>query len=154
LVLSEWPVTYRLLLKSAPLVEILEKAVRRLTKGRTGVLDLAGIPSIRLFIPGRRSGIIRPTTLQCIDDGERLFVVGSNWGREGDPSWALNLAARTRVRAKRRKADYESEVREVLGAERAEAWASILRAWPNYELAQEMVPGRPFRIFALTGPGA
>ncbi len=50
----------------------------------------------------------------------------------------------------RRNNQYEAEVREIVGSKRSEAWASILGAWPNYELAQQKVPQRPFRIFSLT----
>jgi deazaflavin-dependent oxidoreductase (nitroreductase family) len=152
LVVSEWPFTYRLILKSAPLIEALEKMLRRATKGKWGVLDIVGIPTIRLFIPGRRTGVVRATTLQCISGGDGLFVVGSNWARVSHPAWTANLQAVKRVTARRQQVEYEAAIREVEGPERGEAWTSIVRTWPNYELAQRMAADRPFRIFTLTGP--
>lgn len=154
LVVSEWPFTYRLILKSAPLIEALERMLRRATKGKRGVLDIVGIPTMRLFIPGRRTGIVRATTLQCIRGGDGLFVVGSNWARGSHPAWATNLQAVKSVRARCQQVEYEASVREVEGPERREAWTSILRAWPNYDLAQRMAADRPFRIFTLSGPPA
>lgn len=151
LVIAEWPPTYRLILKSAPLVETTEKVIRRVTRGRLGALDLVGIPSMQLLIPGRRTGVVRATTLQCIDGGDGFFVVGSNWGRRSPPAWAVNLQAITHVRARRRQDEYEAAVREVVGPERSQAWTSILDAWPNYAIAQQAAPDRPFRIFTLTG---
>ncbi|HEY1651615.1 MAG TPA: nitroreductase family deazaflavin-dependent oxidoreductase [Acidimicrobiales bacterium] len=114
-----------------------------------GVLDLVGIPSIQLLIPGRRSGIVRATTLQCVEFGDGYLVVGSNWGHPSHPAWSANLQAVKNVRARHRDQEFQADVRELVGSERSQAWASILRAWPNYELAQQMSSGRPFRIFAL-----
>ena len=76
-------------------------------------------------------------------------MVGSNWGRPTHPAWSANLQAAETVRVLRHNMWYEAEVHEIVGAEHSEAWSSILKAWPNYELAQEMVPDRRFRIFAL-----
>jgi deazaflavin-dependent oxidoreductase (nitroreductase family) len=149
LVVAKAPVSYRLLLRSAGLVEAVEKILRRLTSNRIGVLDLVGIPSVRVFIPGRRTGLVRATTLQCIDVEGGLLVVGSNWARPVHPAWSTNLQEAKAVQVSRHNNQYEAEVRAIVGLERTEAWSSILRAWPNYELAQRKIPERPFRIFFL-----
>jgi deazaflavin-dependent oxidoreductase (nitroreductase family) len=131
------------------LVEATDKILRRLTRDKFGVLDLVGIPSVRLLIPGRRSGLVRATTLQCIDVEGGILVVGSNWARPVHPAWSTNLQEAKAVQVRRRNHHYKAEVREIVDSERPEAWASILRAWPNYELAQRRIPERPFRIFFL-----
>lgn len=148
-IMAKWPFSYRLLLKSAALVEVVEKVLRRLTRDRIGVLDLVGTPSVQLLIPGRRSGIVRPTTLQTIEAEDGFVVVGSNWARPSHPAWSANLQAIKSVRVRRRDQEFRANVREIVGAERSQAWDSILRAWPNYAIAQEMASQRPFRIFAL-----
>lgn len=150
LVIARQPFGYRLLLRYATLVELCERLLRRLSKGKFGVLDLASVPSIRLLIPGRRSGRVRTTTLQCIEVEGRLVVVGSNWGRPTHPAWSANLQAVETVQVWERTGDYEADVQEIVNPERSSAWAAVLRSWPNYELAQRMAPDRPFRIFALT----
>jgi len=149
LVIAKTPFSYRILLRSAPLVEAMEKILRRLTRDRVGVLDLVGISSVRVLIPGRRTGLVRATTLQCIDVEGGILVVGSNWARPAHPAWSTNLQEVKTVRVLRRSNQYEAEVREIVGSERSEAWEAILGAWPNYELAQQKVPQRPFRIFCL-----
>jgi len=148
-VMAQWPFSYRLLLQSAALVELAEKVLRRLTRDRFGVLDLVGTPSVQLLIPGRRSGIVRPTTLQTIEADDGFLVVGSNWARPSHPAWSANLQAIKTVRVRHRDKEFQASVREMVGAERAQAWDSILRAWPNYAIAQGMASERPFRIFAL-----
>src|SRR5262249_10288517 len=54
--------------------------LRRMSKGRIGVLDLVGLPSIQVTVSGRKSGIPRTTPLQYVPDGDAFLVVGSNWG--------------------------------------------------------------------------
>jgi deazaflavin-dependent oxidoreductase (nitroreductase family) len=149
LVVAKTPASYRILLRSAGLVEAVEKMLRRLTANRIGVLDLVGIPSVRVFIPGRRTGLVRATTLQCIDVEGAILVVGSNWARPVHPAWSTNLQNTKTVQVLRHNNHHEADVREIVGPERSEAWASILKAWPNYELAQRKIPERPFRIFLL-----
>jgi deazaflavin-dependent oxidoreductase (nitroreductase family) len=149
LVIAKTPFSYRTLLRSAPLVEAMEKILRRLTSDRVGVLDVVGIPSVRVLIPGRRTGLVRATTLQCVDVESGILVVGSNWPRPAHPAWSNNLQEANTARVRRRNHQYDAEVREIVGSERSEAWAAILGAWPNYELAQQRVPQRPFRIFRL-----
>ncbi len=150
LVVAKMPASYRILLRSSGLVEFVEKVLRRLTKNRIGVLDLVGIPSVRVMIPGRRTGRVRATTLQCIDVEVGILVVGSNWARPVHPGWSTNLQEAKIVQVWRHHTHYEAQVHEMVGSERSEAWVSILRAWPNYELAQRKVAERPFRIFLLS----
>ena len=150
-IIASWSFSYRLLLKSAAVVEVAERVLRRLTTNRVGVL--VGIPSVRLLIPGRRSGVVRATTLQGIETDQGFLVVGSNWARPSHPAWSANLQAIKSVRVRHRHDEFQAKVREIVGPERSEAWDSILRAWPNYAIAQEIASARPFRIFALAPAG-
>ena len=74
------PVGYRWLLKRSALIVWAERALRWISKDRIGVLDLVGVPSIRVTVPGRKTGIPRTTPLQYVPDGDVLLLVGSNWG--------------------------------------------------------------------------
>ncbi len=147
--LARNPHGYRWLMKRSWLVAWSERAVRRVTGDRLGVLDLVGIPSAQVIAVGRRTGRTRTTTLQLIKDGEEFIVVGSNWGSADEPGWVQNLAATSVVDVRRRGDRFQAEVRELTGDERDRAWTTIVAAWPNFEIAQSMAGGRTFRIFAL-----
>lgn len=68
-------------MRTGPVVVVLERIIRRLTGGRHGVLDLAGLPSMELTVRGRKSGLPRTVSLLYVPDGpERYLLVGSNWG--------------------------------------------------------------------------
>lgn len=140
---------YTLMLRLHRTVEWCERIVRAVTRDRLGAMDLMGLPAIRVTVSGRRTGTPRTSTLYCVDDGDRILVIGSNWGHSRHPAWSENLCAATEVDVRRRRYAGRAAVRLLIGTERDQAWATILRQWPNYQIAQDRVPQRPFRIFEL-----
>ncbi|OIN81047.1 nitroreductase family deazaflavin-dependent oxidoreductase [Mycobacterium malmoense] len=145
------PTAYRwLLLKGRPIAEGLESLLRFASGGRVGVLDLIGLPNVRITTSGRKTGLARTATVQCVPDGDGLLVVGSNWGRERHPSWSANLKAAERVSVRRRGDRCTAKVRLLTGEERDKAWARALAYWPNYQIAQDRAGARQFRLFLLT----
>ncbi|KDO99151.1 MULTISPECIES: nitroreductase family deazaflavin-dependent oxidoreductase [Mycobacterium avium complex (MAC)] len=145
---------YRLLMgRGRPIVEGLEALLRFATKGRLGVLDLAGLPNVRITVSGRKTGLARSATVQYVPFRDGLLLVGSNWGRRRHPSWSANLEAAQRVTVRRRGHRFVAAVQLFSGQERDAAWAAALAHWPNYGLAQELAGARRFRLFLLTPTG-
>jgi deazaflavin-dependent oxidoreductase (nitroreductase family) len=145
------PTAYRwLILQGRPIAEGLESLLRFATSGRLGVLDLTGLPSVRITIAGRKTGLARTATVQYVPTEDGLIVVGSNWGRGRHPSWSANLKATQRVTVRERGRRFVAKVRLLTGEERDKAWATVLAHWPNYQIAQDRAGGRQFRLFLLT----
>lgn len=145
------PTAYRwLVLRGRPIAELLEALLRFVTGGRLGVLDLTGLPNVQITTSGRKTGLARTATVQCVPTDDGLMVVGSNWGRKRHPSWSANLKAAERVSVRRRGHRFTAKVRLLTGEERERAWATVLRHWPNYQIAQDRAGGRQFRLFLLT----
>ena len=94
--------------------------------------------------PGRT----RETPLGFFRDDDRLVVIGSNWGQEHDPAWALNLVANptARVQIGREHRDIVARVTE--GEERGRLWQRLNEAWPAYDTYAER-SGRQIKIFVL-----
>lgn len=143
------PSIYRVLIRGRALTNWSERALRKVTGGRIGVLDLVGLPSIQLTVAGRNTGILRTASLQYVPDGDVMLVVASNWGSKRQPAWSANLMAAKQVIVRRRADQFTASVRMLTGVERTRASDKILRFWPNYQIAQEMAGGREFRIFAI-----
>ena len=144
------PTAYRwLVLSGRPIAELLESFLRFATKGRVGVLDLAGVPNVQITIPGRKTGLARTATVQYVPTGEGLIIVGSNWGLERHPSWSANLKATERVTVRKRGHRFTAKVRLLTCEQRDQAWAKVLAHWPNYQIAQDRAGGRRFRLFLL-----
>lgn len=139
----------RWVMRLAPLVLRLERLVRRISCGRRGVLDLAGLPSIEIIVPGRKTGIPRTTSLLYVPRGDDFLIVGSNWGRPKHPVWSANLRAASTAIARLKDEQFEVSVIEVTGMDRKRAWDLAVEFWPGYEMECELSGGRAFRIFEL-----
>jgi deazaflavin-dependent oxidoreductase (nitroreductase family) len=124
-----------------------DRLVGRLTRGRVVALGL--IPSLVITTTGRRSGKPRSNPLLYVPDGDGYVVIGSNWGQQHQPSWALNLLAepRAEVAVKGRLVPVRAEL--ATGAERDRLWQLLVTEWPAYRTYVERAGGREIRVFRL-----
>ena len=138
-------------MRTGPVIAVLERSVRRLTRGRHGVLDLAGLPSMELTVLGRRSGVPRTVSLLYVPERpDRYLLVGANWGRSEHPSWSANLAAATDAEVHSGGARIKVRVEHLRGAARERAWERAVAYWPGYAMEQRLAGPRRFRLFELT----
>lgn len=126
-----------------------DKALHRATRGRFGLLAIAGLPQLFLTVRGRKSGIPRTTPLLCVPHEGRFLVAGSNWGAPQLPVWVLNLRANPDATVSHRGRDLPVRAREVTGEERARLWELMVRTWPNFERYAEHTD-RVIPVFELT----
>lgn len=126
-----------------------DRLVYKLTRGKR-VLTSAGsvLPMLMLTTTGAKTGEPRQAPLATIPDGDVLYLVGSNFGREKHPAWTGNL-----IKTPHATVTYEKETFGVtatlLDAEaKAEVWPKLLALWPNYDGYQER-SGRDIRVFRL-----
>ncbi|SCG47945.1 deazaflavin-dependent oxidoreductase, nitroreductase family [Micromonospora siamensis] len=124
-----------------------DRLVGRLTRGRVVALGL--IPSLVITTTGRRSGKPRSNPLLYVPDGDAYVVIGSNWGQQHQPGWAMNLLAdpAAEVDVKGRRTRVRAEV--ATGAERDRLWQLLVTEWPAYRTYVERAGGREIRIFRL-----
>ncbi|WP_017545355.1 nitroreductase/quinone reductase family protein, partial [Nocardiopsis prasina] len=61
-----------------PQITWLDRRLHRLSRGRLGLLDLAGLPNTVLTVKGRKSGRPRTTPLLCVPDGPDRLGGGSS----------------------------------------------------------------------------
>ena len=139
-----------LVMRTGPVVAVLERIVRWLSRGRRGVLDLAGLPSMELTVLGRRTGRPRTVSLLYVPDGDRRLLVGSNWGKATHPAWSANLDAADRAEVHSGGERFTVRVRRLTGPERERAWAHAVAYWPGYTMEQRRAGERAFRIYELT----
>ncbi len=138
-------------MRAAPAVAVLERVVRRLSRGRHGVLDLAGLPSMELTVLGRKTGLPRTVSLLYVPDGPGSYLlVGSNWGRPEHPAWSANLNAADHAEIHSGGERFKVRVRRLTGPDRDRAWHRATTYWPGYTMEQRLTPTRPFRLYELT----
>lgn len=128
-----------------------DRLVGRLTRGRVVALGL--VPSLVITTTGRRSGKPRSNPLLYVPDGDAYVVIGSNWGQQHQPGWAMNLLAQpaAEVDVKGRRIPVRAEV--ATGAERERLWRLLVTEWPAYRTYVERAGTREIRIFRLVPVG-
>ena len=131
-----------------PQIVWVDKNLQRTTKGRVSVLDIAGLPSLSLTVPGRKSGVPRTTPLLSVPYQGGWLIAGSYFGGPKTPIWVANLRATERARIRFAREEIEVSWRELEGADRAEAWRAMLELWPNYAKYEERTD-RVIPVFLL-----
>jgi deazaflavin-dependent oxidoreductase (nitroreductase family) len=125
-------------------------AVQRATGGRFSLSGTVGMPLMLLTTTGRRTGEPRVAPVTYAEDGGDLLVIGSNWGQEKHPAWALNLRANpdATVEIHGRRTDVTARLLE--GADREAALALLLRVWPHFTTYAKRAQNRELLVFRLT----
>jgi deazaflavin-dependent oxidoreductase (nitroreductase family) len=130
-------------------VRLIDLPISRLTKG--AFIPSANwniMPIIYLTTTGARSGIPRSVPVLCIPDGNKLILVGSNWGNHKNPAWAYNLRMQPKTHVRKGKMAKDFTARELHGDERAAYWQKALRFYPPY-VSYEQRARRSLPIFLL-----
>ncbi|MCG8928168.1 nitroreductase family deazaflavin-dependent oxidoreductase [Lentzea sp. CC55] len=138
-------------------MSLLQKAVTgtdrllyKLTGGKVGLVSFSGQKGLTLITTGAKTGERRENQVQYVADGESMLVVGSNWGKPHHPAWTANLLKNPDVRVNVRGDVRDVRATLLQGAEREEAWARMVRAWPAFQDYVKRSGGRELRVFRLT----
>ena len=71
----------------------LDGILLKLTGDKHTVTEIVGLPIIQLTTIGAKTGEPRTMPLVSLVDGEKIALVGSNFGRKPNPGWYYNLKA-------------------------------------------------------------
>lgn len=134
--------------KFLPQITAIDKWIQQVTKGTWSLLRLAGLPNLMLMVAGRKSGIVRQTPLLCVPYQSGQLIAGSNFGGPKPPVWVVNVRAAEQVQVRVNGVTTPAVPVELSGQERAEAWAHMLRTWPNYAKYAERT-NREIPVFYL-----
>ena len=123
--------------------------VARRARSRSRVM---GMDVVVLRTVGRKSGEERTTPVAWFpDEGDSILVVASAAGAAKHPAWFLNMAANPdRVSMERvGQPRTPALVEQLHGEERAQAWARIVAASPNFA-GYETATDREIPVVRLT----
>lgn len=130
-----------------PIITPLDKLVHKLSGGRR-TLSGAMVPTVLLTTTGAKSGQPRQVPLACVPDGDVIYLVGSNFGREQHPAWSGNLRKTPRAEVSFKGESFAVDAELLSDDDKAEVWPTILQAWPLYDRYVER-SGRNLRVFRL-----
>jgi deazaflavin-dependent oxidoreductase (nitroreductase family) len=130
-----------------PVMAPLDRYLHRVSGGRI-LLSRALVPSIVLTTTGAKTGKARQVPLACMPDGDVIYIVGSNFGREAHPAWSGNLLRTPEAKVSLDGDEFDVVAHPLTGEEKAEIWPRLLEAWPAYDHYTE-VSQRDLRVFRL-----
>lgn len=130
----------------------IDRSLQQVTRGRASLAGIVGMPLMLLETTGRHTGQPRVTPLTFLTQGADFLVVGSNWGQERHPAWALNLLGTPDAVVSLSGERIPVHARRLAGEERAAAWSRLIELWPAYDEYAERVKatsGREIMVFRL-----
>ena len=98
----------------------IDRPLLRFTNGRLSVASLlSGLPVVTLTTIGAKSGQLRSVPLVGMEDGNKLILIASSYGRPQHPAWYHNLRHNPEVIVALHGRIGSYIAREVTGEERA-----------------------------------
>ncbi|MEJ8639803.1 SDR family NAD(P)-dependent oxidoreductase [Streptomyces sp. MS2.AVA.5] len=130
------------------LLVLLDSALHRSSHGHLSVGRSVGYPSLLLTTTGALSGQPRSVPLLHFPHRDGYTVVGSNFGQPHHPAWSTNLLRNPEAHILTEGRRIPVTARQLQGAEREEAWRTILASAQGYQTYNDR-SGRTLRIFVL-----
>jgi deazaflavin-dependent oxidoreductase (nitroreductase family) len=120
-----------------------------LTNNRYTATEVVGLPVLQLITIGAKTGKQRKTILVRLQDGEKIALIASNYGRAPNPSWYYNLKANPecQVLTNERSATYIAY--EAEGEEREKYWQLALFYYAGYEKYRARAVHRRIPVMVL-----
>ena len=126
----------------------LDRRVLRATKGKYTLFGPTSMPELLLTTTGRKSGQPRVSALSYLRDGDRLLILGSNFGEQHHPAWSQNLIADPNAVVAINGIEIPVTATLLSGAE-GEPGLQRFLAYPMYQSYRTRTE-RELRLFALT----
>jgi deazaflavin-dependent oxidoreductase (nitroreductase family) len=136
---------------AAPLVHAVDQRLLAWSGDRLCLTTmLTGLPVLRVTTTGARSGAARTHPLTALRDGDRLALIGSNFGRRRYPSWVHNLRAHpvAEVHAAGRAERFAAH--PASSEEYGRIWKRAVALYPGYAAYARHAAPRKVPIFVLT----
>ena len=133
----------------------LDDVIGRLSRGRHSAPGLlTGIAVLDLTTTGRKSGQRRTSHLIATPYAGNLALLGTNFGQQGTPAWALNLEADPRASVAYRGTARDVVARPATPAEAEEVFARAATFYAGYRHYRRRVGDRRrIRVFVLEPAG-
>lgn len=128
-----------------------DNPILRLTNGKQSATSfLSGLPVFNLTTIGAKSRKKRTLSLTGLSDGEKVVLIGSNFGGTQHPSWFHNLRANPEatVTVGDRAQTFISH--QAKGEEREKYWRMAVEFFHGYADYANMTAGRIIPIMVLT----
>jgi len=127
----------------------LDSAVLKVSNGKHTMAEFAGLPMIQITTTGAKTGEARTMPLVSILDGEKIALIGSNFGRQHNPGWYYNLKKHPQCTVLLGGITQNYLAREVHNDEREKYWNLAVSLYGGYELYRIRAAHRHIPVMIL-----
>jgi deazaflavin-dependent oxidoreductase (nitroreductase family) len=127
----------------------IDRLMLKLSNGNHTVAELVGLPMIQITTTGAKSGEARTMPLVSLFEGERIALIGSNFGRKNNPGWYYNLKVHPQCTALVNGRVQNYLARETQGEERQKYWDMAVSVYKGYELYRIRAAHRQIPVMIL-----
>ena len=129
----------------------MDAVMLKLSHGRHTVTEIVGLPIIQITTIGAKSGEPRTMPLVSLFDGEKIALIGSNFGRQHNPGWYYNLKANPQCTVQVNGREQKFIARQTEGEEREKYWQMAVSYYKGYDLYKVRAAHRQIPVIIL-GP--
>jgi len=129
--------------------EPLDNFFLAISGGRFAISEIAGMPIVQLESRGARTGQLRTHPLLGVRDGEKIALLGTNYGRKNHPAWVFNLRANPECSARARNITKKYRARETAGDEYEKYFQCAIDIYKGYAFYRQRAAPRHVAVFVL-----
>ena len=123
--------------------------ILRASKGKYTLSELLGWNIVQVISTGAKTGSQHTSFLIGIIKGEKIAVIGSNFGRKPNPGWYYNLKKHPECEVRLNGSSGSYLARELEGAERETYWKMALDLYAGYEKYEQRASHRRIPVMLL-----
>ncbi|MBL0343873.1 nitroreductase/quinone reductase family protein [Candidatus Villigracilis affinis] len=127
----------------------MDAVMLKLSHGRHTVTEIVGLPIIQITTIGAKSGEPRTMPLVSLFDGEKIALIGSNFGRQHNPGWYYNLKANPQCTVQVNGREQKFIARQTEGEEREKYWQMAVSYYKGYDLYKVRAAHRQIPVMIL-----
>jgi deazaflavin-dependent oxidoreductase (nitroreductase family) len=127
----------------------LDTLVLKVSKGKHTIAELVGFPMIEITTTGAKTGEARTMPLVSLIDGEKIALIGSNFGRKTNPGWYYNLKKNPQCTALVNGQSQNYLARETQNEERQKYWDMAVSLYKGYDLYRIRASHRQIPVMIL-----
>jgi len=127
----------------------LDTLVLKVSKGKHTIAEIVGLPMTQITTTGAKTGETRTMPLVSLFDGEKIALIGSNFGRQHNPGWYYNLKKYPQCTALVDGRTQNYLARETQNEEREKYWNMAVSVYKGYELYRIRAAHRQIPVMIL-----
>jgi len=127
----------------------LDTLILKISKGKHTMAELVGLPMIEITTTGAKTGEARTMPLVSLIDGEKIALIGSNFGRKTNPGWYYNLKKNPQCTALVNGHAQTYLARETQNEERQKYWDMAVSLYKGYDLYRIRAAHRQIPVMIL-----